>query len=237
MLNLTVNPLDGSPALSVPVQFTQNATVLGTPYTTASIDNDNYAAVWLNSTNAGLTGTATIGTLTVRIPAGAPTNAAYAIHFDHASATPNGLASFPKQTMTGLITLASRTNSYYGDGIPDSWRLRWFGTIYNVLSVSNACASGDGVNNWAKYVAGVDPNVANDFPSTKAASPSSGSTTAIQWPSTSGTQYVIERSPTLFNSSWTAIATNTGTGATMQFNDTSTSKVLFYRVLIVPPAP
>jgi hypothetical protein len=235
MLNLTVNPLDGSPALSVPVQFTQNATVLGTPYTTASIDNDNYAAVWLNSTNAGLTGTATIGTLTVRIPAGAPTNAAYAIHFDHASATPNGLASFPKQTMTGLITLASRTNSYYGDGIPDSWRLRWFGTIYNVLSVSNACASGDGVNNWAKYIAGVDPTIPYDFPSVNAKSPvPSGSTTAIHWPTVLGKQYAIERSTTLFSGSWTAIATNTGTGGDMEFDDANTGKVKFYRVRILP---
>jgi hypothetical protein len=237
MLNLTVSPLDGSPALTTPVNFTQTASVLGAPLITDSKGNNNYAAVWLNSTNAGLTGTSTIGYLSITIPAGATTNAAYAIHFDHASASPNGIASFPKQTLTGLITLSSRTNSSYGDGIPDAWRLRWFGTINNVLSSSNACPSGDGVNNWSKFVAGVDPNVANDFPSTKAASPSSGSTTAIQWPSTSGTQYVIERSPTLFNSSWTAIATNTGTGATMQFNDTSTSKVLFYRVLIVPPAP
>ena len=237
MLNLTVTPLDGSPALTAPVSFTQSASVLGTPVITDSKGNNNYAAVWLNSTNAGLTGTSTIGYLSITIPAGATTKAAYAIHFDHASASPNGIASFPKQTLTGLITLSSRTNSSYGDGIPDAWRLRWFGTVYNVLSSSNACPSGDGVNNWSKFVAGVDPNVANDFPSTKAASPSSGSTTAIQWPSTSGTQYVIERSPTLFNSGWTAIATNTGTGATMQFNDTNTSKVLFYRVLIVPPAP
>jgi hypothetical protein len=237
MLNLTVAALDGSPALTTPVSFTQTATGLGAPLITDSRGNNNYAAVWLNSTNAGFTGTFTIGYLSITIPAGATTNAAYAIHFDHASASPNGIASFPKKTLTGLITLSSRTNSSYGDGIPDAWRLRWFGTKYNVLSSSNACPSGDGVNNWSKYVAGVDPSVANDFPSTKAASPSSGSTTAIQWPSTSGTQYVIERSPTLFNGSWTAIATNTGTGATMQFNDTSTSKVLFYRVLIVPPAP
>jgi hypothetical protein len=237
MLNLTVAPLDGSPALTTPVSFTQTATVLGAPVMTDSRGNNNYAAVWLNSTNAGLTGTSTIGYLTFTIPATATTNAAYAIHFDHASASPNGLASFPKQTLTGLVTLSSRTNSSYGDGIPDAWRLRWFGTIYNLLSTSNACPAGDGVNNWSKYVAGVDPNVAKDFPSTTAAHPAAGSTTAIQWPSTSGTQYVILRSPTLFNTGWTAIATNIGTGGILQFNDTNSSKVQFYRVLISPPAP
>lgn len=235
MLNLTVEPLDGSPALTDPVQFTQTATVLGSPLTTSSDANGNFAAVWLNSTNAGLTGTVTLGILSITIPVGATASASYAIHFDHASASPNGLASFPKQTLTGLITLSSRTNSYYNDGIPDAWRLRWFGTIYNVLSISNACPSGDGISNWEKFVAGVDPNLANDFPSVNPKLPSSaGATTAIHWPTVSGKQYVIERSASLFNGPWTAIATNTGTGGDMEFDDTSAASVKFYRVLIVP---
>ena len=119
MLNLTVVPLDGSPSLATQVQFAANPT-LGQPYFASpySTGNGNYANVWLNNTNAGLVGNALIGTLTVTIPANATTSSAYAVHFDHASASPNGLASFPKQTLTGLVTLSSRTNSSYGDGIP-----------------------------------------------------------------------------------------------------------------------
>jgi len=235
MLNLTVSPLDGSPDLAVPVQFTQTATVLGAPLTTDSDGNDNFSAVWLNSTNTGLTGTVTIGMLTVTIPASASTNAAYAVHFDHASASPNGLASFPKQTLTGLITLASHTNSSYADGIPDSWRLRWFGTVNNYLSISNACPSGDDINNWMKYVAGVDPNTANDFPSLNSKTPvPSGSATAIHWPSVNGVEYVVQSSSSLFTGKWTAIATNTGTGTDMEFDDNSTGTVKFYRVQILP---
>jgi hypothetical protein len=234
MLNLTVEPLDGSPALTTPVQFTQTAP-LGAPYTTDSKGNGNYAAVWLNSSIAGLTGTTTLGTLTVTLPAGASANAAYAVHFDHASASPNGLATFPEQTLTGLITLSSRTNSTYGDGIPDSWRLRWFGTVNNYLSASNACPSGDGVNNWMKYVAGVDPNTPNDFPSLKAkTSVPDGATSAIHWPSVSGKQYVILRSSSLFSGSWTAISTNTGTGSDLEFDDQSGGAMRFYRVQILP---
>ncbi len=111
MLNLSVEPLDGSPALTSPVQFTPNP-ALGTPAMTSSTGNGNYAATWLDSTIAGLTGNATVGTLTVTVPANAPSSAAYAVHFDHASASPNGIASFPKQTLTGLVTLSSRTSSY-----------------------------------------------------------------------------------------------------------------------------
>jgi hypothetical protein len=233
MLNLTVVPLDGSPALTTPVQFTPNS-VLGQPTITDSQGNGNYAATWLNSAIGGLTNTASIGTLTVTIPAGANGLSSYAIHFDHASGSPNGIASFPKQTLTGLITLSSRTNSTYNDGIPDSWRLRYFGTIYNVLSVSNACPSGDGFNNWQKFVAGVDPTVANDFPSTNPVKPlPSGSTSSIHWPTVSGVQYVIQRSGSLFPGSWSNITTNTGTGTDMEFDDTSTGSAKFYRVLIM----
>ena len=236
MLNLTVAPLDGSPALTTPVQFTQNASVLGAPYITDSKGNGNYSAVWLNSTNAGLTGTVTIGTLTMTIPSGASSNAAYAVHFDHASASPNGIASFPKQTLTGLITLSSRTNSTYRDGIPDSWRLRWFGTVNNLLSISNASPTGDGISNWKKYIAGVDPTVANDFPSVNPKTPvPSGSAAAIHWPTVSGKQYAILSSASLFPGSWITNAIVTGTGADNEWDDTSANgKGKFYRVLILP---
>jgi hypothetical protein len=234
MLNLNVVPLDGSPALTSAVQFTPNA-ALGSPSIPAiSQGNGNYSAVWLNSAVAGLTGTANIGTLAVTIPANAGANAAYAVHFDHASASPNGLGSFPKKMLTGLITLSSRTNSSYGDGIPDYWRLRWFGTVNNILSVSNACPSGDGVNNWMKYVAGIDPNAAGNFPKLNAKTPAPAGMAAVHWPTVSGKQYVIERSTTLFPAAWTAISTNTGTGADMEFNDSFSSGSKFYRVRILP---
>jgi hypothetical protein len=241
MLNLSVVPLDGSPALTTHISFTPNP-ALGqpTPGFTDTRGYGNYAAAWLPTNGiagtAGLSGSnAVLGTLSVTIPASATASSAYAIHFDHASASPNGVVPFPKATLTGLITLSSRTNSSYGDGIPDSWRLRWFGTVNNYLSLSNACPSGDGVNNWMKYAAGVDPNTANDFPSTSPVTPTpSGSTMAIHWPSVSGKQYVIMRSSSLFSGSWTAIGTNTGTGTDMEFDDNSASGVNFYRVQIVP---
>jgi hypothetical protein len=234
MLNLSIQPLDGSPALSSAIQFKPSA-ALGTPALSSSTGNANYAATWLDSTIAGLTGTATLGTLTVTVPANAPSSAAYAIHFDHASASPNGIASFPKHALTGLITLSSRTSSSYNDGIPDSWRLRWFGSIYNVLSTANADACGDGINNWDKYVAGTDPTDPTAYPRLNSRTPApAGSAIAMHWPSVSGKQYVIERSTSLFTGGWSAIATNTGTGADMEFDDQHSGNASFYRVRILP---
>ena len=232
MMGLSVVPLDGSPALTQAVTFTPSAT-FGTPYTSSQQGLGNYAAVWLNNAIKGLTGTGLVGTLTITLPANAPSSAAYVIHFDHASGSPSGLASFPNQKFPGLITLSSRTNSSYGDGIPDSWRLRWFGTVDNVLSVSNACASGDGVDNWQKYIAGVDPTIPNNFPKlqTLSAAPT-GFVASIHWPTVEGKQYLILRSSDQFHSQWTTISTNIGTGTEMEYDDNSNAGVSFYRVLI-----
>jgi hypothetical protein len=232
MLNLSVVPLDGSPPLTSPVQFTQNASVLGAPYTAYSTGNGNYSAVWLNSTNAGLSGTAVIGTLSITIPAAATSLSAYAIHFDHASASPSGFASFPKRTLTGLITLSSRANSTYNDGIPDSWRLRYFGTVNNLLSVSNADADGTPFNNWQKYIAGLDPTDPTSILAAGLDQPMAQSQqdSVISWPSVSGKQYVVERSATLFPQAWTPIYTNSGTGGYMEIHDSPTNKTRYYRV-------
>jgi hypothetical protein len=235
MLNLSVEPLDGSPALTSPVQFTPNA-ALGTAAMSSSTGNGNFAATWLNSTIAGLTGTATLGTLTVTVPANAPSSAAYAIHFDHASASPNGIASFPKKTLTGLILLSDRSSSSYGDGIPDSWRLRYFGTVYNLLSQAAADADGDDANNWQEYLAGTDPTdpISVLRVSTDQAVAQQSQDCVVHWPSVAGRRYIIERSTSLYGPNWIPVSTNTGTGTDMEFHDTGGGNVRFYRVQVTP---
>ena len=54
MLNLTVVPIDGSPALTTPVTFSYNS-ALGAALDHRPAGNGNYSAVWLNSGIAGLT--------------------------------------------------------------------------------------------------------------------------------------------------------------------------------------
>ena len=235
MLNLSVEPLDGSPALTSPVQFAPNP-ALGSAAISSSTGNGNYSATWLNSSIAGLTGNATLGTLTVTIPANAPSSAAYAIHFDHASASPNGIASFPNQTLTGLILLSDRSSSIFNDGIPDSWRLRYFGTVNNILSQAAADADGDGASNWHEYVAGTDPTDPKSVlrVSTDQAVAQQGQDCVIHWPSVAGKHYLIERSPSLYGPAWTAVSTNTGSGADMEFHDTTGGQIRFYRVHVTP---
>jgi hypothetical protein len=207
---------------------------LGQPALAASSGNGNYAATWLNTAIAGLSGSAVVGTLTVQVPANATQWSAYAVHFDHASASPNGIASFPKTTVTGLITLSDRSTSSFNDGIPDSWRLRYFGTVNNLLSKANADADGDGADNWQEYVAGTDPT---DPKSRLTVSAIAGLTLpatdcGVHWPSVAGKQYIIERTADLFAPNWIPVSTIIGSGSDMEFHDTTGGNVRFYRVRV-----
>jgi len=235
MLNLSVEPLEGSPALGIPVQFTPQA-ALGAPSISSSIGNGNYGATWLRSDIAGLSGTATLGTLAVTLPAGIYNRAAYAVHFDHASASPNGIASFPSQTRTGLILIGDWSGSIYNDGIPDSWRLRYFGTVNNLLAHADADADGDGAPNWHEYLASTDPLAAQSVLRVLTDRPLAGESQncVIRWPGVAGKRYRLERSATLFNPVWTPVYTNTGSGREMQYQDPAGGAVRFYRVTVIP---
>ena len=168
----------------------------------------------------------------IKIPATATPASAYRIHFNHVSASPNGLALFQRQTQDGLVLLASRTNSSWGDGIPDSWRLRHFSSVANALSQANADADGDQVSNWAEYNMGTDPNDVSSF--LRLIKPKRATGLTVRWPSVANKRYVVESSPALSGSAWSVISTNlVGDGQEIEFTDpTQTSEMKFYRVRV-----
>ena len=119
------------------------------------------------------------------------------------------------------------------DGISDSWRLRYFGTVNNILSLANADADGDGADNLHEFKAGTNPNDASSVlrvATKNGLAPDVG----VQWPSVLNKQYVIERSTSLYSPTWTSISTNTGTGWDMEFHDANGGNVRFYRVRVLP---
>ena len=91
--------------------------------------------------------------------------------------------SFTRTAQDGLITVGNRSGSSWDDGIPDSWRLLWFGTVSNALSAANADPDGDGASNWEEYVAGTNPlDPASVFQFLPGSSFAPSSFT-LQWPS------------------------------------------------------
>jgi hypothetical protein len=233
MLNVEIDPLDGSPAITNAVSFTA-VTNLGGSTLGATFGANMCAGAWLDSTVSGVSGTGIIGTLNVTLPPNITTNSSYLVHFDHFSASPNGIALFHSTVQDGLITVANRSGSSWNDGIPDTWRLLYFGTVSNALSAANADPDGDGASNWQEYVAGTNPLDAASVFEFLPATPPAGAGFALQWPSVVNKTYTLQYSSSAGPGNWTTVATNMpGTGQPMQWTDPNTTAAArFYRALV-----
>ncbi|MHB8519340.1 MAG: LamG-like jellyroll fold domain-containing protein [Limisphaerales bacterium] len=72
--------------------------------------------------------------------------------------------------------------STIGDGIPDSWRQKYFGTnfVNDPRAAATADPDGDGANNYQEFLAGTDPLDANSVPSVLLVSTYAGSTSGYR---------------------------------------------------------
>jgi len=232
MFNAVIEPLDGSPPVTSPVTLTA-VTNLGSPWGTASQNVNNYIAAWLDSTVAGVSGTNILGTLNVTLPSNVNANSAYLVHFEHFSASPNGLALFHSTIQDGLITVGNRTTSSWHDGIPDTWRLLYFGTVSNALSAAGADPDGDGASNWQEFVAGTNPLDATSVFQFLPGLSASGSGFTLQWPSVVNKTYSVQSSSST-DGNWTTVASGLiGNSQFLQWADTNASaSTRFYRAIV-----
>jgi hypothetical protein len=240
MLNLTVESLDAAPPINSSVRFIPNPR-LGQPTMQTSSGRANFAAVWLNHKIPGLQGNTTVGTLEFTIPETANAAAAYRIQFNHVSSSPNGVALFPQQVFDGLITLANRSQSSWGDKIPDTWRLLHFGSASRNLAhaAPHADPDADGMSNLAEYFAGTDPmnprsNLslsARSAPLMQGAPPQ----LLLRWLSAPHRQYQVESSSSILGDVWTPVHSGiSGTGHELEFSIEHTPPAdRFYRLRVL----
>lgn len=238
MMNLQVVPLNGAPPLSEPVQFVPVAE-LGQPTLTSSSGPDNYAAAWLDNTVPGLYGTNLVGNLRVTLPESAGPDASYQIEFIHISASPNGVVLFPPPNQTAFALQSNPDVSSWGDGIPDSWRLQYFGTLADPDSAAGADPDGDSFANLAEFKAGTNPRDRASRLQLLGAEWRSGDTSAgsgivLRWPTVMGRKYTLECTSDAVSNVWTPVASNlAGDGGIREFIHTDiASKAQFYRVRI-----
>ncbi len=229
LLNLSVEPLDGSPQVEQEIQFIPSAQI-GNPTMTVSKWAGNYSAAWLNPNISGILSNGIVGTIRFTIPTSANQNTAYAINFMKISAGGFNL----RGQNTGLITTSQRATSVFNDGIPDIWRLRYFGTVSNLLSQANADADGDGVSNILEYKAGTNPvDVQSKF-QLLSEKLNTNRYLKLSWNATFGKKYIVEAADSVFSTNWTIITSNlTGKAGICNFIDTNiTDSKKFYRVRV-----
>jgi hypothetical protein len=239
--------LDGSPVPAQPTFDVSAAasSVLGTPLTIgpALSGYPGYAAGWvdtsLNGAPPGFSeGTNLVGVMHLTLPSSANNNSAYLVHFEHFSAM-GGVPFTNVALQDALITMTARTGStYFKDGIPDIWRLRYFGSVSNILSAAGADAAGDGVPNLQKYLAGTDPLDPN---ATLRLNPNSSRANAnhqlvLRWPTVANRKYSLQWATSLGSTNWAAVINNmVGDGNMQTFtNTTSGGQNGFYRVITSP---
>jgi len=229
MASVMVRPLEGAPPLEAPAQFVPDG-AWGQPTLQGQPAPGMVAFAWLDGNRPGVTGEGLLGQLRIRIPSGAPTGAVYRLEWGHVSGSPNGMAALPTVRQAGLVVVGQRAGSTAGDGIPDTWRLRYFGAVNSVLAAADADADGDGVSNGAEYRAGTDPVDAGSVLRLHMARGQSGLT--IRWPARAGTRYLVERSGSLAGG-WTPVGTITADSVQASFTDTNTvAGPRFYRVRV-----
>jgi hypothetical protein len=121
------------------------------------------------------------------------------------------------------------------DGIPDAWELLNFGTL-NIDP--NADPDNDGMSNREEYLAGTDPNNAQDALQISTASfGPDGTTVSLTWSSVPTRRYYIQKTSDL-TAPWTdsglGLISPDGATTTRTFGDTA-APARFYRVQAVRP--
>jgi streptogramin lyase len=237
MLNLNIVPVGDAPPLVEAARLVPSS-ALGEPTLASSHNPGNLAAAWLDNTVPGLRGSTAIGRVAFRAPAVPNTSKlVYRLDYEHASASPNGIALFPQHILEAgaLPEVPLPDESAIGDGIPDSWRLLYFSSVTDAAAAADADPDGDGTSNRAEFLAGTKPtDPLSNLKLALAPGPQRTGFT-VRWQSVSGIAYLLESAPALNAGSWTPISTRLiGTGAVQEFTDGSAaSDTRFYRIRIV----
>lgn len=128
------------------------------------------------------------------------------------------------RSATGFL-FPSGGNDLDADGMDDAWETANFG---GTTETATGDFDGDGTDNLTEFRLGLTPTSGNSrFVVTR------GSGGLLEWPSTTGVNFSVQRSTTL--GAWTTIATVPGTAGTASFTDPSPpAGSAFYRIALEP---
>jgi hypothetical protein len=228
MFNARVVGADGTavPSSSLEVAATDG---LGMPTVLLNDQPGLSGAAWLDSSTAGVLGDRVVGRVLFTIPSDAKPMNLYYVKLDRVSGSPNGVSLFPVRSGNGVVAMANRPASGWNDGIPDAWRLQYFGTLNDARSAADADADGDGLSNYEEYKLGTNPMDPTDSLRVHAAA--NGRGVKLSFHTANGKMYQIEGSNTLQPGSWTTVQNNVpGTGNDIELPTPGGQHSFYYRV-------
>jgi hypothetical protein len=121
-----------------------------------------------------------------------------------------------------------------GDGLPDAWQIKWFGSVTVPGSGPNNDPDGDGLSNLQEYLAGTDPTSTTSALRITAVE-RIGADIRVSFTSVVGKSYRLERC-NVVGGAWTNIVDNLpGSSSIQQATDIAgaTRSAGFYRVSLV----
>ena len=230
LLNLSVQKVDGPADVSQELAFVPHP-LLGSPHLGRETSSAVVSA-WLDPNHPGLSGNVHIGTLYIPIPTNATASSAFLVRFEKADASPNGVGILPSTTEDRVVIMSNRPNVGWNDGIPDAWRVQYFGTLADVSAASNTDADGDGVNNRQEFTLGTNPKDSDDHLNIRAGVNADRSV-QLRFRTMAGRRYQVEVSNTLTPGSWTTVQSDVlGTGEEVELSSGSGARAGFYRVRV-----
>jgi hypothetical protein len=152
--------------------------------------------------------------------------------FGNALYTLAGVATLPYSPAPAAISIGSAFSSA-GDGVPDAWKIRYFGSIGAAGAGASADPDHDGMNNLAEYRAGTVPTNASSVLRMSSAECHGGGF-VVTWPGVDGKTYRIEAATNLV-SGFTAVEASALRGTPPMNVHTATvgqAQAGFYRVVL-----
>lgn len=123
-----------------------------------------------------------------------------------------------------------------GDGLPDEWELRYFGSLHAPNGGPDADPDGDGRTNIEEYLSGTDPLDAGNVLRITSVELRGGAI-RIRFSTVLGKQYRVEKADDPAENVWTILTDQvSGTGGVVEAKDASADRLgaRFYRVKLLP---
>ena len=142
-------------------------------------------------------------------------------------------------TATGALAVAFAENRTANAGTPQWW-LAQYGWTNDFEAAATNDADGDGMPNWAEYVAGTDPTNRNSLLTVSTVAPESdGTGIVVRWQSTDGKLYSLQRGTNLTDIPPFGVLVRTNIPALAPMNTETDNAAIgtgpwYYRVMLEP---